>query len=246
MEDRYSMRAIKGLVMAAPLAALLFVGPTARAGLTLSVQGTVTSSNNAGNFLPAGIVNGTAFAAVISFDDSAADTNASPTSGSYALPNLSATITIGGTTITISPSSPRYSNFPAPGPSATINNDYPGFTTEDRYQIDYLSADAPNGYTDFERFLLQLTDFRLAGSAGDSPLSSDALAGVVPDPSKFNGNRLFSYRRSEDGVASSFQGTISSIEQVVVPEPSTLISGSLAGMAGLGFAWRRRKARAIA
>jgi hypothetical protein len=243
------MRAPKGFVFAAALAGLLLGGTRSQAALVLSLSGTITSSGNAGGFLPAGIVNGaTSYVAVISFDDSAADVNPSPTSGRYALPTLAATITIGGTTtITISPSSPRYPDFPPSGRSASIDNDLPGFLSEDRYQIDYLNANAPNGYTEFETFLLQLTDFRLSGSAGDSPLTSDALAGVVPDPSAFNGgNNLFRYARSEGGVSSSFQGTVTSIELQAVPEPSTILSGGFAALVGLGLAWRRRKAGAAA
>lgn len=41
-------------------------------------------------------------------------------------------------------------------------------------------------------------------------------------------------------------GEFSIAPAAATPEPSTLISGAIAGLLGLGHAWRRRKARAVA
>ncbi len=49
-----------------------------------------------------------------------------------------------------------------------------------------------------------------------------------------------------NGINGYFGGNVKFGDAAPVPEPSTIVSAGIAGMMGLGYAWRRRKARSAA
>ena len=232
-------------------------GP-ARAGITLVFAGMIDAVASDNGVAFGGIARGDAFTGAITFDDAAIPTASSTTAATYTTGlGLSVHLDVSGVILDYSRSLLLYQNKTE---TATIRDNYadhiydptagpygtyrPAATDSASFLLSSTSDRIAGGlrsYQNYEAFSLDLKS-TLLGGVNDA-LASTSLAGFNPVLSSFQTAGFSFY--SLTGVNSDsrvLSGSITSLSlATAVPEPSTLVSASIAGVMGLGIAWRRRR-----
>lgn len=205
--------------------ALSLAAADAGAGpVTFAYAGTITGASalDPASPFPDPVDFGTPFNGTYTFDGSATNEIADPTSGSYASPLGTLTLNLAGLSFTFT------------GISIGVVNS-PGFDFYDVIFAENPTADNPTGI----QLSLALTDF--TGTA----LSSNALPLVPPSLSLFDTTNAFFFTDTIDGNQVEVAGSLDALDALAIPEPPAPIVPVIA--AAIFASWlRRRRARAIA